>query len=158
MTASIAGRRCAPAQNSRGISMRNEMLRAAVLLASALLVSVAMGNPAPSRSGTPSEHPDHADLPSDIPGDKPQKFEQSPDNYDFVKRDVMIPMRDGVKLHTIILVPKGARHAPILMTRTPYGAGKAVSRTESTHLAAILPGGDDIVAMSGYIRVVQDVR
>jgi uncharacterized protein len=34
----------------------------------------------------------------------------------------MIPMRDGVKLHTVILVPKGAKHAPILLTRTPYSA------------------------------------
>ena len=42
--------------------------------------------------------------------------------FDYVKRDVMIPMRDGVKLHTVILVPKGAKHAPILLTRTPYNA------------------------------------
>jgi predicted acyl esterase len=34
----------------------------------------------------------------------------------------MIPMRDGVKLHTVILVPKGAKGAPILLTRTPYDA------------------------------------
>jgi predicted acyl esterase len=34
----------------------------------------------------------------------------------------MIPMRDGVKLHTVILVPKGAHGAPILLTRTPYDA------------------------------------
>ena len=34
----------------------------------------------------------------------------------------MIPMRDGVKLHTVILVPKGASGAPILLTRTPYNA------------------------------------
>ena len=34
----------------------------------------------------------------------------------------MIPMRDGVKLHTIILIPKGAQSAPIVFTRTPYNA------------------------------------
>ena len=34
-------------------------------------------------------------------------------------------MRDGVKLHTVILVPKGAKHAPILLTRTPYNANDA---------------------------------
>ena len=37
----------------------------------------------------------------------------------------MIPMRDGVKLHTVILVPKGAKGAPILLTRTPYDADGA---------------------------------
>ena len=31
------------------------------------------------------------------------------DGFDYVKRDVMIPMRDGVKLHTVILVPKARR-------------------------------------------------
>ena len=34
-------------------------------------------------------------------------------------------MRDGVKLHTVILVPKGAKGAPILLTRTPYDADGA---------------------------------
>ena len=33
-------------------------------------------------------------------------------------------MRDGVKLHTVILVPKGAKSAPILLTRTPYDADR----------------------------------
>ena len=50
-------------------------------------------------------------------------------NYE--KRDVMIPMRDGVKLHTVILVPKGAKHAPILLTRTPYNASKRTERAVS---------------------------
>ena len=42
-----------------------------------------------------------------------------------IRREVMIPMRDGVKLHTVILVPKGAKNAPILLTRTPYNANVA---------------------------------
>ena len=46
-------------------------------------------------------------------------------NYD--KRDVMIPMRDGVKLYTVIVVPKGAKDAPIVLTRTPYNAAKRAS-------------------------------
>src|SRR5579863_571261 len=38
------------------------------------------------------------------------------------KNDVMIPMRDGVRLHTEIYVPKGSTEAlPILIERTPYG-------------------------------------
>jgi uncharacterized protein len=42
-----------------------------------------------------------------------------PIRYDYVKREVMIPMRDGVKLYTVIAIPKGATHAPIVLTRTP---------------------------------------
>ena len=52
----------------------------------------------------------------------PSKFEPTNDGFNYVRRTVMIPMRDGVKLHTVILVPKGARNAPILLTRTPYNA------------------------------------
>jgi putative CocE/NonD family hydrolase len=70
----------------------------------------------------------------------------------------MIPMRDGIKLHTVILVPKGVTRAPILLTRTPYGATMSTTRAESAHLKAVLPYGDDVVSVSGYIRVYQDVR
>src|SRR5271170_6762803 len=73
----------------------------------------------------------------------------------------MIPMRDGVKLHTVILVPKGARSAPILLTRTPYNAKDLTSHTESPHLGPILQGYDnavEVIVEGGYIRVVQDVR
>ena len=44
-------------------------------------------------------------------------------------------MRDGVKLHTVIVVPKGARGAPMLLTRTPYDADKfAAAAAESAHM------------------------
>ena len=62
-----------------------------------------------------------------LPSETPAKFEPTNDGFDHVKRDVMIPMRDGVKLHTVILVPKGAKGAPILLTRTPYDASKLTS-------------------------------
>ena len=45
----------------------------------------------------------------DFPSETPAKFEPVTDSFDYVRRDVMIPMRDGVKLHTVILVPKGAK-------------------------------------------------
>ena len=60
-----------------------------------------------------------------LPSETPAKFEPVTDSFDYVRRDVMIPMRDGVKLHTVILVPKGAKGAPILLTRTPYDADRA---------------------------------
>ena len=47
----------------------------------------------------------------------------------------MIPMRDGVKLHTVIMVPKGAHDAPMLLTRTPYNATGMVTKTEHGQLS-----------------------
>ena len=44
-----------------------------------------------------------------LPSETPAKLKPATDGFDYVRRDVMIPMRDGVKLHTVILVPKGAR-------------------------------------------------
>ncbi len=77
---------------------------------------------------------------------------------DYAIRDLMIPMRDGVRLHTIIVVPKGATQAPILLTRTPYDASGHIQRNQSPHVQAIVPHGDDVFIADGYIRVFQDVR
>ncbi len=91
----------------------------------------------------------------------PANFVPVTESFDHVRRDVMIPMRDGVKLHTVILVPKGARGAPILFTRTPYDATALTSHTASSHLGASLYGYDnatEVIVEGGYIRVVQDVR
>src|SRR6266436_3277805 len=52
------------------------------------------------------------------PSETPSNFTPVSDAWDYKLRDVMIPMRDGVKLHTIILVPKGASHAGMRLPRT----------------------------------------
>ena len=91
-------------------------------------------------------------------GDIPQHFEVADRSFDFDRREVEIPMRDGVRLHTVILVPRGGARMPILLTRTPYDADRATSRQDSPRLVAVVPGGDDVVAVSGYVRVFQDVR
>ena len=96
-----------------------------------------------------------------LESETPQKFTPTNEGFDYVRRDVMIPMRDGVKLHTVILVPKGAKGAPILLTRTPYNATDLTSHSESSHLGPILTGYDnatDVIVEGGYIRVVQDIR
>lgn len=90
--------------------------------------------------------------------DIPSRFETPASAYDYVKRDVMISMRDGVKLHTVIVVPKGARGAPILLTRTPYNASDRAERNRSPHIVATLQLFDELFAADGYIRVYQDVR
>jgi uncharacterized protein len=96
-----------------------------------------------------------------LPSETPHKLEPVTPSFDFVKRDVMIPMRDSVKLHTVIVIPKGVKNAPILLTRTPYSAKEQTSRSASAHLSKILDGYDnalDVILEGGYIRVVQDVR
>ena len=90
--------------------------------------------------------------------DIPSHFSVPTAGYDYVKREVMIPMRDGVKLHTVIVIPKGATHAPMLLTRTPYDASGRVARIESPHLLSELPQGDEVFVQAGYIRIFQDVR
>jgi len=98
----------------------------------------------------------------DFPSETPAKLEPPPvADFDYTRREVMIPMRDGVKLHTVILVPKGAQGAPILLTRTPYDANALTTHASSPHLGPTLEGYDnatEVIVEGGYIRVVQDVR
>ena len=87
------------------------------------------------------------------------KFVQTQVNYDYEKRVVMIPMRDGTKLYTVIVIPKGGKNLPILLTRTPYNAAKRAARADSPRMIGALPQGDEVfVADGGYIRVFQDIR
>ncbi|MEA2490849.1 MAG: uncharacterized protein QOH21_2641, partial [Acidobacteriota bacterium] len=96
-----------------------------------------------------------------LPTETPAKFTPTQYGFDHVRREVMIPMRDGVKLHTVILVPNGAKRAPMLLTRTPYDADTLTTRTDSNQMGPNLAGYDnatDVIVEGGYIRVVQDVR
>ncbi len=86
------------------------------------------------------------------------KFEAPVESADYVKKVVMVPMRDGVKLYTVIVIPKGAKGAPMLLTRTPYNAAGRAKRSTSPSMAATLPQGDENFVEEGYIRVFQDVR
>ena len=97
--------------------------------------------------------------------ERPAKLAEPTVYRDYDRRAVDIPMRDGVKLHTVIMVPKaaiGAVQKPaILLTRTPYNAEELTSIGASGHLGISIDGYDsapDVVIAGGYIRVVQDVR
>jgi uncharacterized protein len=97
----------------------------------------------------------------ELPSETPAELKPAMGTWDYTRQEVMIPMRDGVRLHTIILVPKSAKHAPILLTRTPYDATALTSYAHSSHLGPILNGYDnavDVIVDGGYIRVVQDIR
>jgi putative CocE/NonD family hydrolase len=113
----------------------------------------------PGRAQSPAAAP-AAQYP-ELPSETPAELELSPYGFDHVRREAMIPMRDGVRLHTVILVPEGARNAPILLTRTPYDADALTTHSHSAHLGPALSGYDnatDVIVEGGYIRVVQDVR
>jgi putative CocE/NonD family hydrolase len=99
--------------------------------------------------------------PQGLPSETPAQFKPATGSFDYARREVMIPMRDGVKLHTVVLVPRGATAAPILLTRTPYDASGLTSHKQSPHLGPVLSGYDnatDVIVDGGYIRAVQDVR
>jgi putative CocE/NonD family hydrolase len=130
-------------------------VRAMILFAPLFVAMLLVGSsPAQTAPPPPATYPG-------LPSEMPANFEPVTNGFDYARRDVMIPMRDGVKLHTVILVPRGAHRAPILLTRTPYDATKLTSHLPSTHLGPILYGYDnatDVIVEGGYIRVVQDIR
>src|SRR5215469_4305744 len=70
----------------------------------------------------------------------------------FQKAEVMIPMRDGIKLHTVIFTPQDRSAAlPIIFERTPYGVpadmeGRGISV------------GTEFLRDDGYIFAYQDIR
>ncbi len=116
----------------------------AVLLAATVLATGAHGQQAaPTSPMTP---------------DGIARYEWVTPRADFIRREAMIPMRDGVKLFTVIVMRKGTSHGPMLLTRTPYDAAKATSRNRSQSITEILPISDAEFVNDGYIRVYQDVR
>jgi putative CocE/NonD family hydrolase len=96
--------------------------------------------------------------PAAASGDIPAKFKLVNTANDYIKREVMIPMRDGTKLYTVIVVPKNATNAPIVLTRTPYNAKGRANRADSSSMLNTLPLADEMFVKGGYIRVYQDVR
>ena len=72
----------------------------------------------------------------------------------YTKREVMIPMRDGIKLYTAIYEPKNNdKHHPILMHRSPYSCepyGEEFDKSLSTHLSTYV--------QKNYIIIYQDIR
>ena len=82
------------------------------------------------------------DIQFDVLGRVPTRF-----NYE--RKSVMIPMRDGKKLNTVIFIPRNAKEAlPFLLTRTPYGVSESLM-PELTNSE---------LATEGFIFVLQDIR
>ncbi len=71
--------------------------------------------------------------------------------HDYQRSEVMIPMRDGIKLHTVILKPTDiSAPLPFLIQRTPYGV-------DGTSRGSFF-GSRPELARNGYIYVAQDIR
>lgn len=79
-------------------------------------------------------------------------WSQSPsDTMTYVRRVAAIPMRDGVKLNTVIYAPqKIETPLPILFDRTPYGVNDIPSPNRRDYISDM--------AKEGYIFVFQDIR
>ena len=77
--------------------------------------------------------PDMIQTGSDIPA----KWSRPEGNFDYVRREVMIPMRDGVKLHTVIMIPKGAHG--LLLREKDQGGHHGREQVRDDHG---VPGGD----------------
>jgi putative CocE/NonD family hydrolase len=77
---------------------------------------------------------------------------------DFIRREAMVPMRDGTKLYTVIYMKKGVANAPILLSRTPYDAKGSTNRTSSLKVVDKLPIMYKEFVEDGYIIVQQDIR
>jgi hypothetical protein len=96
-------------------------------------------------------------------GDIPRGFSAPRAEFQYVRREVSIPMRDGAKLYAVLIIPKGANAGggryPIMLDRTPYSADKATSRGNFG------PWPENILSplyaelvRAGYILAVEDVR
>jgi hypothetical protein len=128
------------------------MIKSLLLAAAASLVL----SPVAAQQGTPPK--DGAETLAAPGGDIPAKFTPPTTGADYDKRVIMVPMRDGTKLYTVVVVPKGAVNAPIVLTRTPYNAKSRANRSDSNSMLATLPLADEIFVKAGYIRVYQDIR
>jgi putative CocE/NonD family hydrolase len=102
--------------------------------ASLLLLTTALAAPAQVRAQAPAVQPQY-----------------QPEVFRF--QEVMIPMRDGVRLQTVILTPRQASGPlPILLQRTPYGVPANASAVPASRVY------DEPLAADGYIFVFQNIR
>jgi putative CocE/NonD family hydrolase len=121
------------------------------LIATSFLSTVAVAQVTPTPTATPA--------PAAVAGgDIPARFTPPTAERDYVKREVMIPMRDGTRLYTVIVYAKGLTNAPIVLTRTPYNAKGRAKRMDSASELSTLPLADEMFVKAGYIRVYQDIR
>nr|WP_294849639.1 CocE/NonD family hydrolase [uncultured Sphingomonas sp.] len=119
------------------------MTRTTLFIAAASIALIAAAPPPPVTPMTP---------------DVVASYDAVRPDADFIRREAMVPMRDGTKLYTVIVMKKGTKGGPILLSRTPYDAFGSVHRTASQKIVDILPVMDADFVNDGYVRVYQDIR
>jgi predicted acyl esterase len=118
-------------------TLMDQIQRAPLRTSPALLGALLLAGVAYAQTAQPpAKYPD-------FPSETPTELKPAVDSFEYVRREAMIPMRDGVRLHTVILVPNGAKGAPILLTRTPYDADALTTHEVSAHLGPTLQGYDN---------------
>jgi putative CocE/NonD family hydrolase len=83
---------------------------------------------------------------------------QTSSDRNYRVEEVMAPMRDGTGLFTVIVIPNVARDAPILLTRTPFGASARLFKPKARAVGDLLGEFERPLVEDGYIRVFQDTR
>ncbi len=132
------------------IKLSISLIAVGLLLAATAAVSqTPPANPAPPAPVTPV---------TPMTPDVMDKYEQVLPGADFIRREAMIPMRDGVKLYTVVVMKKGTTNGPILLSRSPYDAHHSTHRVNSQRIVDILEVMDSDFVEDGYIRVYQDIR
>jgi uncharacterized protein len=122
------------------------MIKLALRLSAAALPLLALAAAAPPAPVTPMTPDVVASYNSVLP------------EADYVKRVAMVPMRDGTKLYTVIVMKKGTTNGPIMLSRTPYDAKSSMARTASQSVVDVLPIMYKEFVEDGYIIVQQDIR
>ncbi|MFL6786186.1 MAG: CocE/NonD family hydrolase [Sphingomicrobium sp.] len=95
--------------------------------------------------------------------DVPPVFVAPRSEFQYARREAMIPMRDGARLYAVLIIPRaagaGPSKYPIMLDRTPYSADK------STQRGGLGPWPENILSplyaelvRAGYIIAVEDVR
>lgn len=95
-----------------------------------------------------------AQPPEDVVAD----FKPAPRPADHTRIEAMVPMRDGTRLFTLIIVPDGAQSAPIIVDRTPYGARELAEAGQGPLAADKLHALHADLIEAGYVLAIQDVR
>jgi putative CocE/NonD family hydrolase len=99
-------------------------------------------------------------------GDIPRSFRAPRGDFQYIRREAMVPMRDGARLYTVLIVPRFAAGAtvagrlPIVLDRTPYSADKQTSRGGQfgPYPENIFSALNAELVRAGYVVAIQDVR
>ncbi len=123
------------------------------LLATTLLSSMAVAQSTPSTSPRQGRVARRA-------ATSLAKFTPPTADQDYAKREVMVPMRDGVKLHTVIVVCQGRTNAPIVLTRTPYNASRPCRSawTAASELSTLPRRATRCSSRTAISASIQDIR